>query len=131
MAATKHEVNTLEAQAVRKILKPSRVRNGIPGWFRRALLKAFPTVKGDGSTVVNGVKRNLKLSWLDNFGSTEWGGQTAFVSEPSHLTLEELQSVAALTQTIGCAYAISANSFHYPGMNFRILIFQRATNSAP
>ncbi len=125
MAAT-----TPEAQAARKILKPSPVRNGVPGWFRRALLKAFPASKGDGATVVNEVKRKLKLSWLDHFGSTEWRDQTAFVSEPFHLTLADLQSVAELTKKIGCTYEIDANSFHNPGRTFRILIFQRAANSA-
>ena len=123
MAAT-----TPKTQAVRKILKPSPVRSGVPGWFRRALLKAFPTAAGDGTTVVSEVKRKLRASWIDHFGSTLWRDQTAFVSEPYHLTLKDLQSVAALAIAIGCDYETDANSFHNPGRTFRIVIFQaRAT----
>jgi hypothetical protein len=116
------EPTTQVVQAARKILKPSPVRNGVPGWFRRALLNAFPAEGGDGASVVNSVKRRLRLSWLDHWGATEWRDQTAFVSEPYHLTLEDMQSIAELTKAIGCTYEIDANSFHYPGRTFRILI---------
>lgn len=126
MAAT-----TKAAQAARDILQPSPVRlNHVPAWFRRALLKAFPSAKGygggtSGSIVVDAVERNLKLSWLDHWGSTEWRGRTAFVSEPQDLTLEDMQSVAELAKAIGCTYRMDANSFHYPGRTFRILILPR------
>ncbi len=123
-----------KAEAARNILQPSPVSlNRVPDWFRRALLRAFPSAKGasgstSGSNVVDAVSRSLKLSWLDHWGSTKWRDRTAFVSEPYQLTLEDVQSVADLAKAIGCAYEIDANSFHYPGSTFRILILPRDAN---
>lgn len=112
----------------RDLLQPSPVRQGMPNWFRKALLRTYSWAGQygfSGHAVLDMVRTRLPLEWIDHHGRTTWFGADAFVSEPYEMTAATLQSVADLAAAIGCRYAVTPNSWWFPGNTWRIVLFRR------
>src|SRR5262249_34513008 len=122
----------------RALLKPSLVRRGsIPTWLRERLraawtagrLGSWPRGEPDDDALLGlavgvasgsgtGDEKGWRGSWFDHWGSTDWLGVEALVSEPYEV--DEL-ACRRFAELLGLEWRLSANSRHLPGATFRIL----------
>ena len=113
----------------RALFKPSEVKPGMPDWFRRAFLAAFPARhRGTSRGAVSNAMHNMPgvAEWLDHEGQCKWwDGRTAFCSEPYGLDAKELASIEAFAAALGCDFRVDPNSWHFPGSTWRIVFFEK------
>lgn len=104
--------------------------NRVPGWFRKALLKAFPGLGRHigslrGSSLLLSVRDMLGLGWIDHWGTTICDGQSVFAAEPYDLGPQQIESLAAFCDRIHCEFKILSDSWHFPGRTRRIVIHRQ------
>jgi hypothetical protein len=64
-------------------------------------------------------------NWLDHFGQTKWGKQTAFVSEPYTIDRAMIDNIDDFCRLADVEWRLLADSWHFPGRTVRIVIFQK------
>ena len=105
-------------EASRKLLKTSPVKLAhVPTWMKNAIRKVDP----DHPLLVG----TSQQGWLDHWGSISQAQM--FVSEPYtyNFHTSTILEIEAFCRRFGFTYAISANSWHYPGATIRIIIMKR------
>jgi hypothetical protein len=116
-------------EQVRRLLEPTPVKlNKVPGWFRLALLRGYGCHKYEstsGYILLPQIASNQSWGWLDHWGSTDYYGRSAFVSEPYGLGEDDLTAIADMCWRCDLRCEISSNSWRYPGATVRVLIFQK------
>lgn len=117
-----------QIQAARAILKPSPVRlNKVPPWMRRRLLTARRQ-RGLDTYSSNSIDVLFQLASarvVDHFGTIDYRGRTAFVSEPYALDIPAIQEFVGMLGP-GVRWDVEANSWHFPGQTFRIVFWEES-----
>jgi hypothetical protein len=111
-----------QIENARKLLNPSEVRlNHVPNWLRRRLLKKIGTEYGltDGGSVIRYAMDRLKITF-DHWGSTDFYGTPAFVSEP-YASAEDVADAVRFAEAVDLELRILPNSWWYPGQTLRLL----------
>jgi len=121
------------SETVRQFLRPELLlRSRAPKWILSAVKLAvksrhIPAASYPPRSAMDALQYVLAClgqSWADHVGLLEWDGRELLVAEPyaDRIDLEMLQELQRFTETLGCAFMFSANSWHFPGRTVRIII---------
>lgn len=124
---------TRRIEQARRLLQPTPVQlHRVPNWLRRRLLAAIGCGGGgtSGYAVLAHAERLMGWRWLDHWGASTYRGQPCFVSEPYHVSADDMAAVAELCRRCNLDSHLSANSWWYPGETIRIAIYEPAAGQA-
>jgi hypothetical protein len=117
--------------------------DGMPGWFVAAMQRFSPNEDWGGDTGgdatdesrAHDVFRNKlgRQRWLDHWGWAGCGEHSVLVSEPYHLTSEEITDLVADCAQLGFKFEIFGESSYFPSLTVRIEIqpIERLVYTAP
>lgn len=114
---------------LRRKHKISEVRQGkIPRWLKDILSKQNSYTRRCGELESRVLFDVFSPVTLDHCGTTDWQGiPSCFVSEPYHVTADEISELRKKGHALGFAVVYDPLSYYYPGGCHRVVLFPATT----
>lgn len=124
-------------EAAREVLKPTPVKSGrVPAFIKTAVTSIAKqrSIRLDaGMSPLSRLQRVLNefhpragsYPTLDHWGTTDFRGSTAFVSEPYSTNGGCLSAWEAFAVAAGLGFRLDANSWHAPGSTIRLMLYEK------
>ena len=114
---------------LRRKHKISKVRRGkIPRWLKDILSKQNSYTLQCGELESRVLFDVFSPVTLDHCGTTDWQSiPSCFVSEPYHVTADEISELREKGRALGFAVVYDPLSYYYPGGCHRVVLFPTTT----